>query len=732
MTEKKIIKTTCKSCHGGCGVLVEVTDGVITHIEGNPDSTTNGTMCAKGLSSIQHIDNPYRITHPYKRAGEKGEGKWKQISWEEALDTIAAKIKEASEKYGPWTVATSQGTGRGYNRYTHRFSRSMGSANVISPGYICHSPRIGLYGLITGYGRLYCDYHGWGGVFPKTQISWAKQLEISSADSEMCYWYMKSLDYCKNLIVIDPRATAYTSRATLWLQPRPGTDAALALGMINTIIQEGLWDKEFVENWTYGFEELKKRAEEYPVEKVEEITWVPKEKIIQAARLFAVDTPGCIQIGSSLERQANCGQTLRAIIDLMGICGNIERPGSMVSWVLPETGLIEDVFNEIPLTDEMRSHIYGGDKFKMGAARTCNPDTIIREFNKGEIPIRVWISVGGQQIVHMASTKQVVEGLKKVDFMVQVDQFWGPMAEISDIVLPAAHWLEMDDIYDMHPRFMIEAHNKCVDPPGEAQSDAWIFNEIGRRVSPKYWFKDVETLLDYELRKAPVSWKQFSEKIISGCFGPDQVYYKYKTDYWRKGGGFPTPTGKMELYSTVLENLGYDPLPFFEEPGESPYSTPELAKEYPLVLTTGFRSPFYFLAQYRNIPWLRSFMEYPTMQINPETAKKLGIEDGDFVWIESPRGKIIQKARLFPGIDPRVVAATANWFYPEAPAQGFRGVFISNPNVLTDNNHQDPMYGSPDLTCLLCKVYKCQPEELKDPQYADIFTKEHGGRPWAW
>src|SRR5512137_1673463 len=424
-------------------------------------------------------------------------------------------MKEAIEKYGPAAIAVSQGTGRGYNRYTHRFARSIGTGNIITPGYVCHSPRIGLYGLITGYGRLYCDYHGWGGVFPKTQISWAKQLEISSADSEMCYWYMKSLDYVKNLIIIDPRATAYTSRATLWLQIRPGTDAALALGMINIIISEGLYDKDFVENWTYGFEDLKKRAAEYPVEKVSEITWIPKEKIIQAARLYAQDTPGTIQIGSSIERQANCGQTLRAIICLMSICGNIERPGGMVSWVLPSTGLIEDFFNEIPITDEMKSHIYGGDKFKMGAARTCNPDTIIRALNKGEKPIRVWISVGGQQIVHMASTPKVVEGLKKVDFMVQVDQFWGPMAEMSDIVLPAAHWLEIDDIYDMHPRWFIEAHNKCVEPPGEAKSDIWIFNEIGKRVAPQYWFKDAEACLNHQVRKGNITWKQFSENLIS-------------------------------------------------------------------------------------------------------------------------------------------------------------------------------------------------------------------------
>ncbi|MDD5703367.1 MAG: molybdopterin-dependent oxidoreductase [Dehalococcoidales bacterium] len=723
MGERKVTLTTCKSCHGGCGVKVTTEDGVIVHIEGNPDSLTRGTMCSKGLSSIQHIDNPYRLKYPLKRAGEKGEGKWKRISWDEALTTIADKMKDAIEKHGPFSIAISQGTSRGYNRYTHRLARSIGTGNVISPGYVCHSPRLGLYGLVTGYGRLYCDYHGWGGEFPKTQIMWAKQLEISSADSEMAYWFLNSLNYCKNLIIIDPRASAYATRATLWLQPRPGTDCALAMGMINFIIQAGLYDKEFVENWTYGFEELKERVKPYTPEKVAQITWVPEEKIIQAARLFAVDTPGCIQVGSSLERQANCGHTLRAITCLMGICGNIERPGSMISWVLPATQLIEDFYLQIPISDEMKKRIIGGDRFKLGAARTCNPDTMIQKINDGEAPIKVWFSVGGQQIVHMANTKEVVEAIKKVEFMVHVDLFMGPMAEASDIVLPAAHWLELDDIYDMHPRFMIEAHNKVVEPPGEAKSDIWIFNEIGKRVAPKYWFDDIETCLDDELKKGHITWKEFSDRLVSGCFGKDQVYYKYKTDYWRKGGGFPTPTGKFEFYSKALEQLGYDPLPQFVEPGESPVSTPELHKEYPLVMTSGYRQPFYFLSQYRNIPWLRSFMEYPTAQIHPETAEKYGIKDGDWIWIESPRGRIRQKARLFPGILKGVVMATANCFYPEEPARGFHGLFISNPNILTSNDHLDPMYGSPDLTCLLCKVYPCKPEELKE----NVFhTQEYG------
>ncbi len=723
MSERKVVYTTCKSCHGGCGVKVDVEDGVIVHIEGNPNSLTRGTMCSKGLSSIQHVDNPYRLKYPLKRAGEKGEGKWKRITWDEALTTIAQKMKDAIDKYGPFSIAISQGTGRGYNRYTHRLARSIGTGNVISPGYVCHSPRLGLYGLVTGYGRLYCDYHGWGGEFPKTQIMWAKQLEISSADSEMAYWFMNSLNYAKNLIVIDPRASAYATRATLWLQPRPGTDCALAMAMCNIIIKEGLFDREFVDNWTYGFEDLKKRVEPYTPEKVSEITWIPADKIVQAARLFAIDTPGCIQVGSSLERQANCGHTLRAITCLMGLTGNIERPGSMISWVLPATGLIEDFYLQIPIPEEMKKKIIGIDKFKLGAARTCNPDTLVKKIIAGEAPIKVWFSVGGQQIVHMANTKEVVEAIKKVEFMVHCDLFMGPMAEASDIVLPAAHWLELDDIYDMHPRFMIEAHNKVVEPPGEAKSDVWIFNEVGKRVAPKYWYDNVEDCLDDELKKGKINWNQFSQNLVSGCWGKDQVYYKYKTDYWKKGGGFPTPTGKFEFYSKALEQLGYDPLPQFVEPGESPVSTPELFKEYPLVLTSGYRQPFYFLSQYRNIPWLRSFMEYPTAQMHPETAKQFGIEDGDWIWIESPRGRIRQKARLFPGILKGVVMATANCFYPEEPAKGFHGLFISNPNILTSNDHLDPMYGSPDLTCLLCKVSKCSKEDLKE----EVFhTEEYG------
>ena len=227
--------------------------------------------------------------------------------------------------------------------------------------------------------------------------------------------------------------------------------------------------------------------------------------------------------------------------------------------------------------------------------------------------------------MHMANTKEVVAAIEKVEFMSHTDLFMGPMAEAADIVLPAAHWLELDDVYDMHPRFMIEAHNKVIEPPGEAKADAWIFNEIGKRVVADKWFDNTDDLLDYQVRKGmngKMTWKDFSKNLVSGCCGPDQVYYKYKTDYWHEGGGFPTPTQEVRvLLERTSSRWGTTRCRCSREPGESPVSTPELFEEYPLVMSTGFRQPFYFLGQYRNIPWLRSYMEFPQCQMHPETAR---------------------------------------------------------------------------------------------------------------
>jgi anaerobic selenocysteine-containing dehydrogenase len=664
-------------------------------------------MCAKGQASIQEVYNPNRLKYPLRRKGERGSGQWERISWEEAMDLMVEKMATTISESGPESIAVVQGTGRGYNRYTFRFARSIGTPNVGLPAHFCYGPRLAVFGSMVG-GRLYCDYHGWGGEYPKTQISWGKQLEITNADGEMAVWFLESLEKAENLILIDPRATRLAERATLWLQIRPGTDAALAMGMLNIIINEELYDKDFVENWTHGFEELKKRVQEYPVEKVAEITWVPKEKIIKAARLFAKATPGCIQIGQSLEASTNAIQTLRAITSIAAVTGNIERPGSMVNWVPPDTGPMEDFAIEAPMPE---GTAIGSDQFKLLSEppfAMCHMPTLFKQLKEGTSPIRYMHIQGSNPLVAYENTKEVLEGMLNTEFITVADLFMTPTAEMADLVLPVAHWLEGDDIYDMHPRFMIGAINKIVEPMGECWSDNKIYNELGKRLAPEWWFDDVEAMLDHQLRKANVTWQEFSEMGHMSKEGEDQPYYKYKTDYWKKGGGFGTPTGKVELYSTVMHDLGYDPLPVHREPNESPYSTPELYQEYPLVLSTGGRLPYYFHSQYRQTPLLRGLQPNPITQIHPDTARTLGIKDGDWVWIETKRGRIQQMARLFEGIDPRLVVVQASWWFPEDTTPE-HGMWRSNANVLTSNDPPyDPAIGATSLRALLCKVYKVE------------------------
>lgn len=706
MAEKKVIKTSCKSCHGTCGVLATVEDGRITRLEGNPDWPTRGTMCSKGQGAAQEVNNPNRLMYPLKRKGERGEGKWERITWDEALGAIAGRMNEAKQKHGPTSIIIGQGTGRGYNAFTMRLTGSIGTGNLMGPAHVCYIPRLIVYSGTLG-GRLFCDFHGWGGEFPKTIVSWARQMEITNADGEMGVWFLDALPKAKNLIVIDPRSTRITGQANQWLRIRPGTDAALALAMMNVVINEHLYDQEFVNNWTYGFDKLRERVQQYTPAWAAGVTWIPEEEIIKAARTIATDKPAAIMIGSPLEAGNNCVQTIRAIVCLLGITGNIERPGSMITWMPTDAGQLEDFGREIPLSEEARKGIIGADKYRLcELVRLAHPETVFKQLKDGTSKLQVMHINGSNPLLAYANTKDIFAGLLKIPFLSVADLYMSPTAEYADIVLPVAHWLEEDSIWDEHAMFYFTAVRKVVEPPGEAKPIAWIFNELGKRVAPEHWFKTTDDMWDHMIRKSGIKWKDFKEMGYLARMGKDQKYYKHKTDYWRKGGGFRTKTGKFELYSTLLESMGYDPLPYYQEPNESPYATPELAAEYPLILSAGGRIPQFFLSQYRQLPRQRQQQPYPLVQIHPETAGKLGIQDGDWVWIETPRGKIKQKAELLPSLDPRLVVCQSHWWYPERPGPD-HGIWETSANVLTASDLPfDPCIGSSTFRALLCKIYK--------------------------
>jgi len=698
-SKERVIKTNCRACHGGCGVLVYIEDGRITKIEGDPDFPINhGSMCSKGLAFRQLVYHSERVTHPLKRAGSRGEGKWQRVTWDEALDTIAAKYKKIKEDYGAEAIVLGYGTGRNYESFLYRFANLLGTPNVLTAGYMCYGPRIATAGILCGHLPI-SDYDG----NPRCVMVWGSNVVITNPDEYKGESLMRVLSDGAKLIVIDPRLTYLAGRADIWLQLRPGTDAALALGMANVIIHEDLYDKKFVKEYVYGWDKFVERVGEYTPDRVEEVTWVPAQKIKEAARLYARTKPASIQWGVAIEQTINCTDNIRALISLMAMTGNLDAPGGNVFFSQPQIQPIGKFAMHRDLPQEQRVKRLGWSIYRLAnRIGVITPKVVWDAILTGEpYSVKAVQLHGSNPVITRENANQVYRALSQVDFLVVCDFFLTPTAELADIVLPAATWLEMEDIGDYWKRQSYLYPRKKIVQIGECRSDHEIFMELGKRLGQgQYWGDSVEADLDYILEPSGLTWKQFRELDYLKA---KKQYYEYEKN------GFSTPTGKVELFSTVMEMLGYDPLPRYQEVPESPISKPELAIKYPYILVTGARSPVFFHSEHRMIPWLRELNPDPVVELHPDVAGKHGIKDGQWVFIESPRGRIKQRARLTIGIDPRVVAAQHGWWFPEVktPDHGWKE---SNINILTDSDPEgyDIAMGATNLRVLLCNVYPAE------------------------
>jgi anaerobic selenocysteine-containing dehydrogenase len=695
MEEVKKIRTACRNCHGGCGVIAHVRDGKVIKVEGDPNSPiSHGTMCSKGLSITQLAYHPDRILYPMKKTDQG----WQRITWNEALDTIAERFNKVIREYGPESILVGQGTGRDYESHLYRFANLLGTPNVITAGHMCYVSRVAST-LITCGTLPVGDYEGG----PKCIVMWGCNPLWTNPDEYKGVSFWNAYKKGVKLICIDPRKSFYAGRADLWLQVRPGTDAALAMGFHNVIIGEELYDKEFTENYVHGWDLWKERVREYPLDRVQEITWVDKNLIREAARMYATIKPALIHWGVPTEQTINCANYTRAATGLMAITGNLDAPGGNALFVNPPTRTVAEFSRHKDLSKEARKKRLGGEEFKLGArVAFINPkkawDAILTE---QPYPIKAGILCGTNPVVTRANAKEAYEALKKLEFLVVIDFFLTPTAELADIFLPSGTWLEQNHVADNWKRHgFVLARQKCVEI-GECWQDHKIFLELGKRMGQEWW-PTVEDALDYLLEPAGLTWEQFKEK---GYLKGEMVYHKYKKR------GFSTPTKKLEIYSTVLKDWGYDPLPKYVEIPESPVSTPEILKDYPYILNAGLRTPTFFHSANRNIPWLREIHPDPIVEIHPETAKKHHIKDNQWVYISSPRGRIKQRAKLNDGIDPRVITSEHGWWFPEIKDSG-HGWDVSNVNILTDNAYAtlDPAIGSTNLRVCLCNIAPCEAE----------------------
>jgi thiosulfate reductase/polysulfide reductase chain A len=696
----RVLKSVCRGCHGGCGVLLHVEGDRLVKVEGDRESPLNhGRLCPIGTVTLDLVYHPDRLQHPLRRVGARGSGEWRRISWDQALDEISQRLLAIREEFGAEAIALGTGTGRHHIRWVSRFGHALGTPNWCEPGFAqCFHPRVNTCILTFGDFPV-SDYTG--DVSPNCIMFWGHNPTNSGPDGETRFNVLEALERKPKIIVIDPRQTDLAKRADIWLQIRPGVDDALALSMLNVIIEEKLYDEPFVARWTHGFDALRERVRGHSPEWAEPITWVAAANIRAAARLFATTKPALLEWGCAIEHTPKCIQTVRAVSMLPALTANIDVPGG---WVFGMHGLGRFPSLIENLTPAVSVKRLGADRFKLlGGAGADLPaahiPTLLQAMREGKpYPVKAFLVFGNNTLATYANTSLVYESLMKLEFMVCADLFMTPTAELADIVLPAASWPELNQLAGLPTvaANVVLAQQRAV-RIGECKSDEEIFVELARRMKLPVGTETVEDVLDAQLAAGNVGMT-FDELKQRGFVKVPFKYRKFEEK------GFNTPTGKIELYSTRLEALGYPPLPYYEEPPESPISAPDVARDFPLVLTTGARNPFFFNSEHRQIANLRKARRHPLAEIHPATASRYGIVDGDWMWVETRRGRMQQKARITTGIDPRVIHVEHGWWFPEEPAPDY-GIWKSNVNLLTDNQPPyDPAMGTYQLRGLLCRV----------------------------
>jgi len=673
--------------HGGCALLVGVKDNQIVKVKGDPDGFLNrGYICPKGIASPDRLNHPDRLRHPLKRIGARGEGKWEKITWEEALAYTADNLNRIKDEYGAKSVAFGVGMPKGLEHFVLiRLANLFGSPNVIASQDVCHAPRE-ITGVHTCGFYPVADFHHKS----KLAILWASNITSTNEEGEICRLLIDQIKDGTELVIIDPRKIDLTSKASKWLQIRPGTDCALALGFLNVIIEESLYDKDFVEKWTHGFEDLADQVRQYTPEKVAEITWIPADLIRETARAYATAKPAVIQWGNPLEHTIYTFDALRAIICLMAITGNLDIAGGNVAAHDPKImGLGPFVRADLIPTKrkEMISAHHGIIPRLMTIAPSFFKQAILEE---DPYPVKAFYSMCSNAMLSYANSRQTYDAFMKLDFIAVADLFMTSTAAMADIVFPVASQFEINDIghYGIGHGYIL-ARPKIVDPPEECWPDMKIMNELGKRISPpELWHDDFEEFVEDVVKPAGLTYSQFVEKGY--LKGPDRFkLYEEK--------GFRTPTGKVELRLSTAEKFKLKPLPEYCGLPDNDDA------EYPLILTSS-KSRYYLHSSYRWVDKLRKLRPQPPVEMHPDTAAKYGISDGDAVIIETKHGQIMQFAKLNDSLDRRVLNASHGWWFPEgAPETQFEWQ-KSNFNMLTSTETLGKEYGTPNLKAIGCKI----------------------------
>jgi anaerobic selenocysteine-containing dehydrogenase len=675
-----VVMTDCALCLHSCGVAVTVEDGRAVDVAGLKEHPlTGGELCPKGKVMLESIYSPERVNYPMRRAGSK----WERITWEQALDEITSKLLDLKARYGPAALGIFTGSIGVENLemqgLAQRLRAAFGTPNFVSVESVCYRMRIRTRQLT--FGKYPTEEYD-----SRLYILWGHNPE--SSDLPLKIHMAENRHRGAKLVVIDPKRTTLADGADMYLRVRPGTDGALALAMIHVIVTEGLYDREFVRRYTFGFERLVPHAQQYCPEWAEQITGVNADDIRGLARLLAGTRGASVFQGiCSLDQSANGTQTSRALSILQAITGNINIPGGWVISPRPRLGRVEMEgptplgHDEYPIVSEM-----WGRKSPYGVV-TVVPENIPQQ-------IKSFLVLGGNPLVSMADSNAFGEAFRKLDLLVVHDLFMSETAQASHYVLPACSHLEKWGVaytYNVdHCLPYLMLRKKAIEPRGESWSEWKLVTELAGRLGLGSLFpwKSEEEMVAFELAPTGLSFDDLLNNRPAGAYYQDK---KYGVDDTTFAG---TPSGKIEIYSPELEKVGAAPLPTYTEPHRSAVSTPELFRKYPLILSTGSRSLYYTHSQFRTVPSLRKEDPEPRAELAAGTAKRYGVEAGDLMVIETPRGRVKMKATLSDRVAEGIVLVPHGWSGE------------ANANLLTDTNSREGVMGYPEMKALLCSIRK--------------------------
>lgn len=664
-SQETVVYGACPhDCPDTCAMLITVENGRATEVRGNPDHPhTRGTLCGKVSDYLDRVYSPDRVLYPMRRVGPKGSGQFERISWEKALDEITTRFKEIIAEYGaeailPCSYLGHEGLLNGLTVGDAFFNR-LGAS--ISERTFCIS------GTSTAWLMTYGPTHGTDPdtfAHSKYIILWG--CNALSTNVHLWSFIREARHNGAKLVVIDPVRTRTAKQADWHLPIRPGTDGALALGLMHVIINENLIDADYVEKYTVGFAELKQRVSEFSPDRVAQITGIPAQDIVTLAREYATTQPSVIRLGVALEKQAGGGQGVRAICCLPALVGAWRHLGG---------GMLQAPMWPFPI----RWEVVHRPEFIKPGTRVLNQwqlgQTLTEELNPS---IKALFVYNCNPVTQAAEQDKIVAGLSREDlFTVVSEQFMTDTADYADILLPATTQVENLDLMFSWGHTYVTLNMPAIEPLGEAIPNIELF----RRLATRMGFEDeCFKLSDEEMALEVLDW---SAPVLEGVdmnLLKQQGFAKLKIDLVPHAeGNFPTPSGKCEFLSSMSVDSNYvlpafrqgyeefqpgtpvDPLPTYTPQRESAASNPTKAQHYPLSLLSA--KPHQFINScFANLPKHRQLQREPMVIIHPEDAAKRGIVEGQLVEVFNDRGKFQVPARVSDTTRVGVVVAPLGYW----------------------------------------------------------------------